>query len=223
MAAALMAYHSYTGCDTTSAFSGLGKIKGLRLLTKNAAYVDAFTKLGSNWALTPDVFSVLEKFTCQLYCQNTSVEKVNVLRYQMFRGKKGSVDSGNLPPCEDRLYLHALRANYQAAIWKRSLEGFPDIPDPVDGHGWILDGEKLTIKWMAGAPAPEVVLELLSCDCSKKCEVSRCPCLQNNLKCTSACKLLQCNNSSKAQQEDVDSDTENYYSSGDQSEDDDFD
>ena len=33
---------------------------------------------------------------------------------------------------------HCRRANYQCAIWKRSLDASPDVPDPV-GNGWSLE------------------------------------------------------------------------------------
>ena len=36
---------------------------------------------------------------------------------------------------QDELRLHVARANYQAAIWKRSLQQKIDAPSP-DGHGW---------------------------------------------------------------------------------------
>ena len=41
------------------------------------------------------------------------------LRYQLFRVKKGDVDSSQLSPCQDTLMLHVMQANYQACIWKK--------------------------------------------------------------------------------------------------------
>ena len=76
------------------------------------------------------------------------------------------------PPCKDCLHLHALRANYQSAIWRRSLEVQPDIPSPIHGHGWELDDDgRLQVTWMTGAPAPESVLEFLACKCRTKCQL----------------------------------------------------
>ena len=69
---------------------------------------------------------------------------------------------------------HALRVNYQAAIWRRSLQACPEIPNPK-GHGWELESDHdqqfLTIDWMTGSPAPEAVLELMSCKCSSGCKL----------------------------------------------------
>ena len=47
---------------------------------------------------------------------------------------------------------------------------------------------------MAGLPAPEAVLELLRCTCSRSCKLPTCTCLANNLKCTPARKLENCEN-----------------------------
>lgn len=112
----------------------------------------------------------------------------------MFRAKTGDISSGQLPPCSDALRQHTNRANYQAAIWRRSLECSPQIPSPTDGHGWIAkEGQLLGICWLMGAPAPEVVLGLMSCKCSRLCEKD-CPCVMNGLRCTPAYKLQDCTN-----------------------------
>ena len=105
--------------------------------------------------------------------------------------KKGDVVSGHLPPCEDALRQHTYWANYQAAIW-RCIENQPTIPSP-DGNGWNLTDGKIAITWYTGAAAPNVVLGLLVSKCSSSC-ANDCPCVQNSLKCTPACKLQNCSN-----------------------------
>lgn len=108
--------------------------------------------------------------------------------------KQGQVDSAQLPPCEDCLNQHNKRANYQAAILKRCLDNFSEIPQ-TEGHGWMLDEDgTLNIKWMTGAPAPEAVLELLSCSCIKSCKLPSCTCIVNNFNCTNTCRLSNCKN-----------------------------
>jgi len=74
-----------------------------------------------------------------------------------------------------------------------SLVNCPQIPSPVY-HGWSLDGNSLVIDWMSGEPAPKAVLELLSCQCKKNCQIPSCPCMSNGLKCTELCKLQECSN-----------------------------
>ena len=48
--------------------------------------------------------------------------------------------------------------------------------------------------WMNGSPAPDAVLQFLSCDCSRSCKLPGCQCMENKLKCTAACKLQSCSN-----------------------------
>ena len=143
------------------------------------------------------MFSQLQAFTCLLYCANAGTENINELRYRLFTIKKGEVESWQLPPCSASLYKHCLRANYQAAIWRCSLTACPEIPSPVC-NGWVLyvQGchEQLNIDWVDVPPAPEAILQLLSCKCSRVCKLPSCPCLQNGLKCTLMCKNQSCTN-----------------------------
>ncbi|KAG0727938.1 hypothetical protein GWK47_033566 [Chionoecetes opilio] len=99
---------------------------------------------------------------------------VNELLYQLFCTKRGEAESSQLPPCRDCLFLHAQRANFQAAIWRRYLEPKANVPSPSE-HGWTEEDGKLNILWMRSAPAPEeVVLELLACKCSRVCKLPDC-------------------------------------------------
>ncbi|KAG1673735.1 hypothetical protein GQR58_015496 [Nymphon striatum] len=152
-----------------------------------------FCDFGKEWNVTEDMFETIQAFTCSLYCLNTSISDVNKLRYEMFRSRKGDISSGQLPPCKDALKQQTNRANYQAAIWRRSLQNSPEIPSPTNGHGWNVVEGKLGICWLTGAPAPDVVLELMSCKCPRRCN-ENCPCVVNGFSCTPACKLLDCDN-----------------------------
>ena len=53
---------------------------------------------------------------------------------------------------------------------------------------------KLVIDWMGGQPAPQAVLELLSCQRSRSCKLSSCSCIVKGLKCTDMCRLEDCTN-----------------------------
>ncbi|CAH3160564.1 unnamed protein product, partial [Porites evermanni] len=75
----------------------------------------------------------------------------------------------------------------------RLLQRCPDIPSPV-GSGWCTEDGRLVIDWMGGQPAPQAVLELLSCQCSRSCKLPSCSCILNGLKCTDMCRLQDCTN-----------------------------
>ena len=110
---ALLGYHAYTGCDSVSSFAGKGKMSGLKLLMTNVNYQNLFLKVGISWNVSDSMFDALQKFTCLIYDANTKCSDVNSLRHEMFVKRKGRIESHQLPPCQDTLYKHCVRANYQ--------------------------------------------------------------------------------------------------------------
>ena len=84
------------------------------------------------------------------------------------------------------------RANYQARIWRKALVPKPTLLSKSQ-HGWIIDDDSVSIKWLGSSPAPEEVLELISCLCKRTCKAEDCVCMQAQLKCTSLC-TAKCNN-----------------------------
>ena len=73
--------------------------------------------------------------TCSFYSSGANVSDVNDLRYNLFFAKNGEIESYQLLPCKNCLRKHTMRANYQACIWRRSLQCSPSILDSV-GLGW---------------------------------------------------------------------------------------
>ena len=112
-------------------------------------------------------------------------------RYRLFCVKKGETESHQLSPCLDSLQQHVKRANYQTAILKRAL-------------GWTIEDGELSVHWMDGQPAPNAVLELLSCKCSRMCKLPECCCMSNGLPCTDMCKLITCANQRNEDEDDSD-------------------
>jgi len=81
---------------------------------------------------------------------------------------------------------------------EEAIDPLPVIPSP-HGHGWEVDDISNVVKfvWLGSKPAPEEVLELLSCTCKRACKractVENCCCLKAGLKCTDMCSI-QCEN-----------------------------
>lgn len=135
----------------------------------------------------------------------------NDVRYNLFCTKNGEIESQLMAPCKDCLSKHAMRENYQACIWRRSLERNQVIPSPV-GMGWkmetLANSQVLSIDWI------EAVLELLACKCKRSCNSQSFPCVANGLKFTDICALSNCENQVEADDEievdssDVDDDPE---------------
>ena len=84
------------------------------------------------------------------------------------------------------------------------------VLSPVECNGWTLDNERgLAINWMSGLPAPDVVLEWLSCRCKTQCVLPSCTCMQNGLSCTNACALQDCKNTTISEEQfQMESDSE---------------
>ena len=201
----LLGMHAFTGCDSVSTLAGRGKLTALKMLKRNEEVQCMFKDLGSEWTVSEELNDKIETFTCQMYAPRSNTVSVNELRYQLFSAKKARIDPHQLPPCAGALQKHALRANYQCAIWKRSLESLPDIPSPHN-LGWKLQSreerQELQIHWMDGPAAPEAVLELLSCSCPRFCRLPQCTCMTNNLKCSELCRLKTCDNQPPDDDED---------------------
>ena len=64
---ALPGIHSFTGCDTVSAFAGRVKVRAVTLAKRDRPTLEMFQQLGTTWHLSDDIFNRLQKFTCVLY------------------------------------------------------------------------------------------------------------------------------------------------------------
>ena len=75
---------------------------------------------------------------CQLYNKKRSTKDINRLRYEMYHTKYANenkaIHMSALPPCRSVLRLHADRANFITAMWKRSDFQNIDAPE-ITSHG----------------------------------------------------------------------------------------
>ena len=163
----------------------------------------AMANLGQTFDVSPQLLNSLETFVCSLYGQ-PHLTDVNEARYKLFCAKGCS--SSQLPPCRDALQLHIRRANFQAAVWRMALQATPKLPSP-HGHGWVVkdgaSGSDINIEWTTQLPAPEQLLELISCRCKRGCQSRQCSCLANGLLCTDACQCSDCTNSKDADEDSL--------------------
>ena len=153
---ALLGLHTFSGCDSVSSFYGKGKVKAWKLMDESNSY-DPFISLGKDLEPATEPLSKLESFTSALY-SHKECSLVNDARFKHFKLQTKALESA-MPPNQDSLHKHIHRANYQAAIWRRSLTGHIARPPPVN-HGWKLEEGTLAIDWMDMAPALKEILEL---------------------------------------------------------------
>ena len=180
----LVGLHAFTGTDSTSAFFGKGKKIAMSLLEDKEEARRAMRMLGQSFEVTDELFGLCEKFTAALYGKD-EFGCIDEVRYALFCMKNQS--SQYLPPTQDALKKHTMRANYQAAIWKRALDAEPDVPSP-SGNGWTMSNGVLSIDWKEKEPAPKSLMEFLCCGCKTPCATRRCSCKAANLPCTDACR-----------------------------------
>jgi len=110
-AEALLALHAYCGCDTTSAFKGIGHLKPLKILKKCAKFEQPLSMLGNCWDVSQELMEQLDAFTCALYGRQ-NVRNVDELRFlklsevglddQLVNPAK-NVDLASVPPCRKSL------------------------------------------------------------------------------------------------------------------------
>ena len=218
---ALIGLHALTGCDSVSSFFGKEKSKVFTKLKKNPQFLSCLSKLGNDFRLTEQIIDDVLEFVCCVYGASGS-SSMNDVRYALFCSNTKSSKSSNLPPCLDCLRLLTARANYQVALWLRSLENNASIPSS-NGHGWNIKYGLLEVQWMNCHPAPDAVLELMSCLCSNDCSERSCPCIRNVMKCTDMGKLhnFYCSNCTGDNDEETydgtetQCDTSNEYSESD--------
>ena len=220
VATALLGVYAFTGCDSVSSFAGKGKLPALKLMKKDERFQELFHRLGQELTVTEDDVSLLEEFVCCLYGgQKLKVKNVSELRYLLFCAKGAEIGSHQLPPSHGCLLKHILRANYQAYVWRRSLNAMVMLPEP-DGHGWKIVDDELVIDWTDEKPAPDAVIEMMSCKCKKPCNLqNQCSCHENGLSCTDMCKCTCENKVDDDDDEDVGDDEEVCEESGDEGDD----
>ena len=113
-----------------------------------------------------------------------------------------------LPPTQDSLLLHLDRVNYHIYKWKSALTN-RELPDPT-GHRWLMNDSEMQIEWCIQKPAPDAVLEFVTCRCVKTIsKTAKCNCSAVCLPCTNACSCSQCDNkaeSAESQGEEAEND-----------------
>lgn len=109
-------------------------------------------------------------------------------RWRLFCNKLA--EGERLPPTRGALLQASLRANYQAMVWWNDIIARPEIPDPEDGHGWRRVEGTCTYQPIPTleSVAPDNVMNVVSCQCSKSQCKSKCSCKKHGLKCTEMCK-----------------------------------
>ena len=61
----LLSLHALTGCDTTSSFSGKGKVKPFKVMLKNQSYIEEFAAFGDVPTVSDEQLEWVQAFVCK--------------------------------------------------------------------------------------------------------------------------------------------------------------
>ncbi|KAG0709952.1 hypothetical protein GWK47_023789 [Chionoecetes opilio] len=86
-------------------------------------------------------FQLLERFTVIIYNKTSNLDSVNEARRKLFSQKNRPMEK--IPPTQEALLQHTLRAVYQAGIWATSDQCEQKPPTP-EGFGWTLESATKT-------------------------------------------------------------------------------
>ena len=165
---------SLTGCDSTSAFKGKGKVRPMKLVLKSPSFCSTFSKLGESWEVSDDLVTEIERFVCVLYGGvKTKLSSVDELRAFMLKAKCDenyslsvikNVDFAAFPPSKACLIEHIRRVNYQVRIWKMANHAIYELPKLSDGHDWVENGEPRWCgpEWILSPPFTDVLDDSIS-------------------------------------------------------------
>ena len=184
-----MMFHAFSGCDSCSAFFRQTKstmLKTWRSFEKSKELSDAFRDLSfcPSLELVEKHLPLIESYLCHTYGSKQIIE-LDRFRFDRFRFST-SDDLRELPPCSDALREHLKRAAYQAGwLWGNALE--QQACPPVDHWGWLIDDNKLFIKWKTLDCGQELTKAIGICSCRTNRCLS-CSCATRKVKCLIFCK-----------------------------------
>ena len=183
----LFGFHAITGCYTTSQFAGISNKSAWKIFCEVPNLLSQF---GDGHTMTSQIFEKAEEFVCKLYSPNGNIKEIHQLRCSHFRRCRKNPE--NIPPTQDALRQHLLRAHYQALMWKKANIANPDIPSLLT-CGWHLRENKLMPILMTKEQIKAEFVTIVTCACTLKghlCQTTQCKCKKNGLRCTSPCRCI---------------------------------
>ena len=127
--------HAITGCDHTSGFYGIGKIKVTKRVKKSPDARKLLSACGENIMITDDDIQKLTKFVIKYIYSDYKSKTIAEARASRWKQQKRKSLIRMIPDM-DSLIHHIKRANYIAYIQKNF--SFKDHPSPLD-KGWHME------------------------------------------------------------------------------------
>ena len=154
--------HALSICDTVFYPYGKGKKSALKVLMNND--IDGLQDvLGEPDISQGQLKATAGAFFLALYGQKKT-DSLNSARYKMYMSRKKPPPLKKLPPTDNNLQLHFLRAHLQMMLWKAADQRHP----PVDARdirlfGWDVKEGGVVTPSVSNAPvAPHGLLDVVS-------------------------------------------------------------
>ena len=183
---ALLLFHCYSGCDTTSYFRAKGKKSFWNTWESFPEVTPILTNLTEVTSQpTENDFKVLERFVALVYDKNTEHSEINEVRQQLFATKLRAVE--HIPPTQAALKFHLLRSLLQARTWFQMDQKYIDTLDPAI-YGWNKKNNQWRPMWSDLPPIGKSRV-FVKCAC-KDCNTTRgrgCGCKDEDIPCYIGC------------------------------------
>jgi len=176
-------FHAFTGCDTVSAFCGIGKRTAWKAWMSFREVDAAFGTLATSDVIHQNTMKLIERYVVLMYDHTSTCAGVNECRRILYTRKNRAIE--NIPPTANALLQHSKRASLQAHIWKDCLSATAEIRVPTD-WGWKVAADDAFVPLWSSIPnVSSHCRELVRCACRTACR--NCKCRRNELPCTKLC------------------------------------
>ena len=121
----VLMFHTFTGCNTVSAFCGRGRKRAWNSWKVNPEIIKTLEELLLMQTETSDLaMETLKQFVVLLYDCMNDITNVNDSRKYLFTKKTRSLE--NQPLTQEVLK----QARCQSICWKKTLTAMQELPDP---------------------------------------------------------------------------------------------
>ena len=201
--------HAMTGCDSTSALFRKGKKKGFNVLRKSKNLHERVEVFNTSCASKECVAAAGESFLLALYGE-AKCRSLNELRFFAYKRATARLslqrkfDLASLPPTSDAARQHSFRVYVQVQKWLGFELSRTD-------WGWKLESGGLHPIASLLPPAPDNLLNLISCNCKGICSTSACECRRSGIQCSGMCghcRGISCKNAAQNDEESDSSENE---------------
>ena len=192
--------HAWSGCDTTSAIYGHGKLSFFKKFERSTLHkdLDKLVQIFVEDGHSPEEVDTVGKRLMALVYGDESAEltRLRYTRYQAMIVQKATIDPRRLPPTANAARQHSRRVYLQTSRWRHMDD---NLMDPRE-WGWELTPSAYSPVRTDLPVAPVSLLNVIRCNCkseTNRCLSHTCSCRKYGIHCVEACGTCRgadCNN-----------------------------